>query len=42
MRAQHIVVFWGAVPQGGFRWLDASAIAAATPQRWRMEAIPVG
>jgi hypothetical protein len=41
-RAQQIVIFSWDVPPGGFRWLDASAIVDATPQRWLTEAVPVG
>jgi Homeodomain-like domain len=42
MTAQQMVAFFWEVPLGGFRWLDASAVAGGTPQRWLTEAIPVG
>jgi hypothetical protein len=42
VRAQQILIFLWNIPQGGFRWLDATAVAGAAPQRWLTDAIPVG
>jgi Putative ATPase subunit of terminase (gpP-like) len=42
MAAPKIIAFYWDVPQGGFRWMDASAIADATPRRWLTDAVPVG